>query len=279
MKTFLCVLAAAWLLAACARPAAAFIERPPPTLGRLCIANHIAVLQVEKFSAEKGVIVFKTVRHLKGQPKLREEILRKQVIDSNVSGGKTVLDWAGEGKTAVFFGVIDSLGGKRIDAAYVYIDNYWYLIMYDEESATSRAVRGEPLMLAHYCGAADKLGDYVAKLLQGEEVVVPAMVGGNKNDVEQRRAKVRDIRASLKPDLVGKVQELSEDGKRLTLAPAPTATEEKPAPVVVRVSEGTRLITQRKDEAAELAVGQTVWVWLEIGDQKIAATVQVRDAK
>jgi hypothetical protein len=220
------------------------------------------------------VILFKTVRHLKAQPKLREDVLRKQVIGPKVSGAKIVLDWAGEGKTAVLFGVIDSLGGKRIDAAYVYIDNYWYLIFYDEHSATSLAVRGEPLMLAHYCGPADKLGDFVARLLRGEEVVVPAMVGGDKDDLEHRRAKIRDLRASLKPDLVGKVQALSEDGKRLTLAPAPTATEEKPAPIDIRINEGTRILPLRRDETAKLAVGQTVRVWLEVGAEKVAATVQ-----
>jgi hypothetical protein len=33
------------------------------------------------------------------------------------------------------------------------------------------------------------------------------------------------------------------------------------------------------DETAKLAVGQTVWVWLELGAEKIAATVQVRPPK
>src|SRR4051794_27876720 len=98
-------LVAACLLAAGPRPAAAFIDFRPPTLGNLCSqATHIYVLRVDKVSPEHGVILFKPAVPLKvtGTP-IGEGALRKQVIRPNVPGAKVILDWAAEGKTAVVF--------------------------------------------------------------------------------------------------------------------------------------------------------------------------------
>jgi hypothetical protein len=284
------ILAAPCLLAWCAGPAGAYVGRPPPTLGDLCRqATHIYLLKVEKFSAEKGVILFKPAQQLKAPKELPDDALAKQVIGPKVNGAKIILDWAGNGKTAVLFGHIDGLfrkqgepppGGRGPNgAAYVYIDNYWYLLSYDTQSACWSAVSGEPAMLAHYCGTAEKLGASVPKILRGEEVVVSAMVGGNKEDLEQRRGKVRDVRVSLKPDLVGKIQTLSEDGKRLTLLPEATATNKAPAAIEIQITESTRIIAIAKTEIGKLAVGQFASVWLEIGDEKTAATVQVGKAR
>ena len=283
---FVVLVAAAYLLAACDRPASAYIGKPPPTLGELCReATHIYLLRVEKFSAEKGVILFKATKQLKAPRELPDGALATQVIGPKVKGAKIVLDWAGEGKTAVFFGRIDGLFPKPGDpppgprgaagGGYIYIDNYWYVVGYNAKSQCWSAVSGEPTFLAHYCGTADQLGESVPKILRGEEVVVPAMVGGNKEDLEQRRGKVREVRVQSKPDIVGKVQALSGDGKRLTVLPAPTAVDKSPAAIDIQIADATRVVAIHKTDTGKLAVGETVKVWLEIGDGRIAATVQV----
>lgn len=129
--------------------------------------------------------------------------------------------------------------------------------------------------LTHYCGTADRLGESVPKILRGEEVVVPAIVGGNKEDLEQRRDKIRDVRVQAKPDIVGKVQALSADGKGLKVLPAPTALDKSPAAIEIQIADATRVVAIHKTDTGKLAVGETVKICLKIGDGKIAATVQV----
>lgn len=355
------------LLAFCPRPAVAFIMYTPPTLGNLCRqATHIYVLRVErveKADAEKGSIVFKSVEQLKAQGVVVPDGTRaKHVVASDVkvgkplgpNGAKVILDWAAEGKTAVLFAQATNQPKKKqgeptpeTDSglkghAHVYIDGYWYLASCDSSnSKVWVALYGEPIMLTRYCGPADKLGAAVAKILRGEEIVVPAMVGDNTRELEERRAKVQDLPASLKilnydeqgkpvgesaypggkvtpipgrlpsgkpvpgpsvwkpeagdkkpddkkpadkkpegkkgeerqPGLVGTILALSDDGKRLTLLPAPTAKNKEPAAVDVQIGENAK-ITNGK-EPGKLAVGQTVSVWLGKGDAKIAAMIQI----
>ena len=87
--------------------AAAYINVPAPTLGALCQqSTHIYVLKVEKFSVEKGVLLFKPVAQLKATGKLSDATLAKQVIPAKVNGdkvngAKAILDWAADGKTEI----------------------------------------------------------------------------------------------------------------------------------------------------------------------------------
>src|SRR5207244_2825121 len=75
------------------------------------------------------------------------------------------------------------------------------------------------------------------------------------------------------PSLVGTVKALSADGKSFTLQPAPTEKNKEPAAIDIRISERTT-ITGCK-EAGKRAVGQTVSVWLEKGDGKVASMVRI----
>ncbi len=201
-------LAIACLLTACPRPAPAYIKVEPLTLGNLCCQSaHIYVLRVEKVSMEKGVILFKSVEQLKGRP---DGTAAKHVIGPKVTGAKVILDWAAEGKTAVMFCNTrksrknpDKPKDKEEEEGlegrgHAYIDGYWYWLTYDGHSKCWFAGAGEPTWLTQYCGTADKLRDALAKILRGEEVVVPCMVNDSKEDLVQRRAKVQRLRASLK---------------------------------------------------------------------------------
>jgi len=198
---FRSTLAAAFLLAVYPQPAEGFIKRPPPTLGDVCRqATHIHTLKVEKFSAEKGVIIFRSVEELKVEGALQEGAFAKLVCAPDVKGTKTILDGVAEGKAALLFARIDNAGGpipERLELGkttraqgHLYIDGSWYMISYVGDSKCWVLSYGEPDMLSRYCGTAEKLGDAVAKILLGEEVLVPALVGDDK--------KVQDLRASLK---------------------------------------------------------------------------------
>jgi hypothetical protein len=190
---------------------------------------------VEESNEEKGVLLFKIVRNLKVHRKLPEDALRKQLVSPKIKGAKVIFDGAKVGKTAVLFGLIEGLGRdpkppmRLMDAAYVYIDNYWYLITYDYKRQNWIAATGEPSMLAFYCGAADKL------------------------------------RVSLKPDLVGKVPALSEDGKRVTLVPLATTKGTKPTPIEIKIGEGTRIVAIVKAANPKLRSARACgsgWKWV-----------------
>src|SRR5262249_32259093 len=78
------------------------------------------------------------------------------------------------------------------------------------------AWKGEPTMLIRYCGAADKLGDAVTKILKGEEVVVPAMTSEDRKALWEGRGKVQDVPASLK--LLGDPKQNIEADLKASLA-------------------------------------------------------------
>jgi hypothetical protein len=185
------------LLAACPRPAAAYIDFPPPTLGALCgMSHHVYVLRVEKVSAEDGVILFKCVEQLKGKP---DPTAVKHVIGPKVDGARVILDGAAEGKTAILFTITGGPPGANVPGCgYAYIDNSWYALAYDGNRKCWSALRGDPTLLTRYCGPADKLRDAVTAILRGEEVVVPCMVNDRKEDLVERRARVQRLRASLR---------------------------------------------------------------------------------
>jgi hypothetical protein len=273
------------LVAAWPRPAAAYLDILPPTLGNLCDqSRRIYVLRVEKFSAEKGVILFKSVEQLKGKEELslRDGPRTKLVIGPTVPGAKVILDWVAEGKTAALF--VKDFGDRAKAAGYICIDGYWYLVTWNREGDYWFAARGVPYLLTRYCGSAEKLGAAVAKILRGEEVPVPAMARDDRVALEEARGKIQDVQASLKilgdpkrnldePNCAGTVRVVSSDGKGFTVQPAPTKNNKQRVPIDIRVNEKTRITEGKK--AAKLTVGQTVRVWLAEGSDDVAAEIHI----
>ena len=224
-SVLLTVATAACLLVACPQPAAAYIDFLPPTLGDLCRqATHIYVLKVDKVNAERGVILFKPAEQLKGRDAvpLPDDTFGKQIIGSDITGAKVIFDSAAEGKTAVVF--VREGGFKSL--AHVYIDNCWYLIVWNRDGKCGFAWNGEPTMLIRYCGTADKLRDAVESILKGEEVVVPAMASDDRKALMERRGKVLEVRASLK--LLGNFKQNIDAELLAGLADDKPASPDKP---------------------------------------------------
>src|SRR6266702_882832 len=72
------VVTAAVLWLFCSTSARAYVDLAP-TLGRIVRESRtITVVEVDRFSAEKGVVVLKRVRDLKGES--GEEVMKHQVV-------------------------------------------------------------------------------------------------------------------------------------------------------------------------------------------------------
>ena len=169
----------------------AYIDLPPPTLGRLCdMSMHISVGRVDKVDHEKRRIICRAVRDLKGNS---PSDYWKQVLDGDVGLAKPILKWAEPGKTLLFF------GSAARNAGYCYIDGTWYLFTAnDGASHWWRPVRAEPKLLLGYAGTDKALHESVVDLLKGKEVEVVCRVPQDDKDAKRSGGKLAHVRAGLK---------------------------------------------------------------------------------
>lgn len=171
--------------------AAGFIHLPPRTLPELCQkSNHILLLKIEKLDKEKGVIVFVMAKSLKAENSKITSF--RQFIRTDSQGVKPILDWAGEGKTAVMFSVETYNGGPFQANGYVFIDEYCYSVDFNTDGQYWFMLRAEPGMSSCYTGSVDQLREAVEEILKGKEVAVPTKPPDAKQNPEDR---VKDITA------------------------------------------------------------------------------------
>ena len=85
-----------------ATPSWAYIAAMP-TLGKVSNdAGHIVVLEVDKVSRDKQVVIFKMVADLKGKDS--PDVAKHKLTNGfHPRQARTILDWAEPGKTAVCF--------------------------------------------------------------------------------------------------------------------------------------------------------------------------------
>src|SRR5262245_16613602 len=176
------------VLATCLCSANAYVEAPH-SLGQICqLSTHIMVLQVDRVDKEQNLILFRKVQDLKGKhptDTIKHHIGRGGF---NPREWQYPMEWAEPGKMAIFF----HNGG----ASETCIGNYWYQCGAGGE--WWNMTHGEPFLLRSFCGKPEKLAAAVAEIMAGREVVVPAMVDGNKEDLHLRRGRIQRLRASLK---------------------------------------------------------------------------------
>jgi HEAT repeat protein len=146
-------------------PAAAYIAAMP-TLGKVTTdASHIVVLEVDKVSRDRWVVIFKKVADLKG--KESPDVAKHKLTDGfHPRQARTILDWAEPGKTAVCF-----LNEK---ASLTCIGGFWYQCAAAEDSWWTMTA-GRPELSYAYSGSTAKLRDRLTAMLAGREVVVPAL--------------------------------------------------------------------------------------------------------
>lgn len=188
MRRILTVVALGILTLTWAAPAGAYIEAPY-SLGRLIAeSTNILIVQVDKVDKENNRILYKKIRDVKGTHP--SEVLRHNIAKAGFHPREwqNVMAWAEPGKIGMFF-----YNGGASETA---IDNYWYQC-YGAGPDWGMS-HGEPYLLRSYAGKVEKLAMAVEEILANREVIVPAMVDGDKNAIQLRTAKVQRLRASLK---------------------------------------------------------------------------------
>jgi len=169
-------------------PSLAYVEAPMSLGSVLAQSSNVVLMRVEMVDKEKNLIVYRKVQDIKG-------VHNTDVIKHNIGRGglrpnewKPQMDWAEPGKMAVFF----HNGG----ASETCIGNWWYQAYAGGEWWNHS--HGEPFLLRSYCGPPEKLVGIITAMLAGQEVIVPCMIDGNKEDLHNRRCKIQRVKASLK---------------------------------------------------------------------------------
>lgn len=191
----------------------AYIEAPY-SLGKIILeATNVLVIRVDKVDKVNNRILYKKVQDLKGQHPT--DVLRHNIAQAgfNPREWQTVMAWAEPGKMAVMF----HNGG----ASETCIDGYWYQC-YGAGPDWGMS-HGEPFLMRSYYGKPEKLAMAVVEMLANREVIVPAMMDGDKNLLHVRAAKVQRLKASLKLADYNPARDFigwgSEDFKRITTMP------------------------------------------------------------
>jgi hypothetical protein len=170
-----------------ASPAWAYIEAPMTLADVIHQSAQITILRVTRVDKTKNLIVYEKVEDIKGKfpTQTARHVCTGQLREGEI---KTVLDWAEPGKIAIFF--------AKDGACETCIDTYWYQI-YKQGDDLYGMSHGEPFLLRSYAGKAEKLPPVVRGIMEGREVICPAMED-NKDLLHKRAGKIMRIRASAK---------------------------------------------------------------------------------
>jgi HEAT repeat protein len=196
------LLAAVWCLTAAA-PAAAYVDLAP-TLARVIRESQtITVAEVERFNPDKGTIVLKKVRDLKGES--GADALKHQLLRANEAAvDRPILEWAEPGRRCVLF-----VTGKT---AVVCVGEGWYQATATDDGWSRIGPPRPDLALAYY-GTLSRLADAVPLITAGKSAVITTLPHGADHegasfDLALNRAglpglvKVQRLRANLRmPDI------------------------------------------------------------------------------
>ena len=137
-----------------------------PTLGKLIAdSDHIVVLQVERVSREKQVIIYNKIADLKGKD--APALVKHKITNGfHPRQSRAILDWAEPEAVAVCF--------QRGTVCQTCIGACWYECAAGEAPWWTMTM-GKSELSYTYRGATDKLRDHVAAILDGKEVVITAL--------------------------------------------------------------------------------------------------------
>ena len=186
-----------------------YITAPVQTLGKLCESTYITLVQVEKFNREKGVIIYKKVRDLKGQyprDRIRHAFdlqntpqhkgLGDVPVRPDAKDWQYATGWAEVGKTAVIFSLkYDPYG----DFGDTYIDGCWYATMCPERDWDFWwAIYADAALLTRWhCGKPAELAEAVDQILAGKTVMVPSLAGGTRDDLRAGKGRIQGLKVAL----------------------------------------------------------------------------------
>ena len=166
-----------------------------PTLGRVVRESQtITVVEVERFSRDKGVVILKKVHDLKGET--GNDPMKHELVRANESAvDRAILEWAEPGRRGVMF-----TNGKT---AVVCLGEVWYQTSSAGEGWWRLGAPRPDLPLAYY-GTVSRLAEAVPLMVAGKTAVITTLPHGA--DQEGASFELALNRASL-PGLV-KVQRI-----------------------------------------------------------------------
>ncbi len=144
-----------------------------PTLGKIVgDSQKIALVEVDKFSREKGAVIVKKVCDLKD--KLAAEPIRHQVAAT--AGGavpRDILEWADPGQRGILF-----ISGNT---TLVCMGRNWYQVQSSADGWWKLGVARPDLPLT-YCGTVSRLSDAIELMLAGKTAVITTVPHGADNE-------------------------------------------------------------------------------------------------
>src|SRR5262245_34138059 len=221
------------LVLAWAARAFAYVDASP-TLGTVINdSDSITVLQVEKVSSEKRVVIYRKIADVKGT--YPAEQIKHAITDgAHPREPRRILDWASPGKIAICFH-----NGK---VAQTCIGSYWYEC-HAGEPPWWYLSRGRPDLSLAYSGRPEKLRTALVDILAGKEVIITALMHGAhgvaaydevmfKGPLRGKAYPVWRIRASLK--MPGSQADIQTDPKFSGRPGAGTADDVPPLAKLLR---------------------------------------------
>ena len=190
---------AAGCIIAMAQPARAYVDMAP-TLARIVReAKIITVAEVAAFNSEKGAVVLKKIRDLKGDSGI-DSIKHQLVRADELAIDAPIADWAEAGRRCVLF-ITDK-------AAVVCVGEGWYQA-YATDNGWWRIGAPRPDLPLAFYGSVSRLTEALPSILAGKSAVITALPhGANREgasfDLALHRAnlpgfvKVQRLRASDK---------------------------------------------------------------------------------
>ncbi len=166
-RHLVCFLAAGWCVLGTSS-ACAYVDLAP-TLARIVREGQtITLAEVTRFSAEKGAVILKKVRDLKGETNadpVKHQLVRAKeaVVD------RPILSWAEPGRQCVVFAK-----GK---AAVVCLGEYWYETHAGEDGWWSIGAARPDLPLAYY-GSVSRLAEAIPAMVAGKTAVITTLPHG-----------------------------------------------------------------------------------------------------
>jgi HEAT repeat protein len=208
-------------------PAKAYVDMAP-TLGTILReATAVALIEVDRFSIERGALLLKKVRDLKGEvgaSPVKHQVLRGD--ETRVE--ETIRDWAEPGRRGVLF-----VSGK---SALVCMGQGWYQVYAGAEGWWRLGAPRPDLALAYYGGVA-RLTDAVTQMIDGRTAIITTLPHGADKEgasfdlaLERTRlpdlVKIQRLRAHLR--MPGVVMAVSANPAYL-VGPGPAGEDEIPS--------------------------------------------------
>jgi HEAT repeat protein len=210
-----CLLIALTVCLLPAAPVGAYVDLAP-TLGRIVReSTAIAIVEVDRFNSEKGMIILKKVRDLKGE--VAAGPIKHQVMRPNESSvDRPILEWAEPGRRCVMF-----ISGNT---TLVCIGEGWYQVHASKNEWWQAGASRPDLPLAYF-GTISRLSEAVALMLADKAAIITALPHGA--DQEGASFDLALNRASL-PGLV----KIQRSRAHLGMPPMVMAVSTNPAFVV-----------------------------------------------